>query len=54
MLVSGLLDILLGGILLSGLPGTALWALGMLIGINMLFGGTSLVAMALQARPASQ
>jgi uncharacterized membrane protein HdeD (DUF308 family) len=54
MLVSGLLDILLGGILLWGLPGTALWALGMLIGINMLFGGTSLVAMALQARPASQ
>jgi uncharacterized membrane protein HdeD (DUF308 family) len=54
MLVSGLLDIVLGGILLSGLPGTALWALGMLIGINMLFGGTSLIAMALHARPASQ
>lgn len=54
MLVSGLLDLVLGGILLSGLPGTALWALGMLIGINMLFGGTSLIAMALHARPPSQ
>lgn len=54
MLVSGLLDIVLGGILLSGLPGTALWALGMLIGINMLFGGTSLIAMALHARPPTQ
>jgi uncharacterized membrane protein HdeD (DUF308 family) len=54
MLVSGLLDIVLGGILLSGLPGTALWALGMLIGINMLFGGSSLIAMALHARPPSQ
>jgi uncharacterized membrane protein HdeD (DUF308 family) len=54
MLVSGLLDIVLGGILLSGLPGTALWALGMLIGINMVFGGTSLIAMALHARPPSQ
>lgn len=52
MLVSGLLDIVLGGILLAGLPGTALWALGVLIGINMIFGGTSLVAMALHARPA--
>ena len=54
MLASGALDLVLGGILLSGLPGTALWALGMLIGINLLFGGASLVAMALHARPARQ
>ena len=54
MLISGLLDIALGGILLSGLPGTALWALGVLIGINMLFGGSSLIAMALHARPRTQ
>jgi uncharacterized membrane protein HdeD (DUF308 family) len=53
MLASGVLDLILGGILLSGLPGTAVWALGVLIGINMVFGGTSLIAMALSARPQS-
>lgn len=53
MLASGLLDIVLGAILLAGLPGTALWALGLLIGINMIFGGWALIGMALAARPGS-
>jgi uncharacterized membrane protein HdeD (DUF308 family) len=53
MLASGILDLLLGILLLAGLPGTALWALGLLIGINMLFGGWALVFMALHARPAA-
>jgi uncharacterized membrane protein HdeD (DUF308 family) len=36
------------------LPGTALWALGLLVGINMVFGGVALIGMALAARqPAS-
>jgi uncharacterized membrane protein HdeD (DUF308 family) len=52
MLASGLLDVCLGVVLFLGLPGTALWALGLLIGINMLFGGWALVVMALHARPA--
>jgi len=50
MLTSGIVDVLLGVILLAGLPGTAVWALGLLIGINMIFGGWALVAMALHAR----
>ena len=50
MLVSGLVDLFLAGIILSGLPGTLAWALGLIVGINMLFGGASLVAMALSAR----
>jgi uncharacterized membrane protein HdeD (DUF308 family) len=50
MLVSGIVDLLLAFIILTGLPGTAAWALGLLVGINMLFGGTSLIAMALHAR----
>jgi uncharacterized membrane protein HdeD (DUF308 family) len=53
MLASGLIDVLLGAVLLSGLPGTALWALGLLIGINMMFGGWALILMALHARPAA-
>jgi uncharacterized membrane protein HdeD (DUF308 family) len=51
MLASGLIDVLLGALLLSGLPGTALWALGLLLGINMTFGGWALILMALHARP---
>jgi uncharacterized membrane protein HdeD (DUF308 family) len=51
MLISGIIDIVLGAMLFAGLPGTALWALGLLIGINMVFGGWSLIAMSLSARP---
>jgi uncharacterized membrane protein HdeD (DUF308 family) len=54
MLVSGIIDLILAGIIFAGLPETAVWALGLLVGINMLFGGAALIAMALAARrPAS-
>jgi uncharacterized membrane protein HdeD (DUF308 family) len=50
MLVSGLLDLVLAVILLAGLPGTAVWALGVLLGVNMIVGGAALLSMSLQAR----
>jgi len=50
MLASGLVDLVLGIILFAGLPGTAVWALGLLIGVNMIFGGWALIVMALEAR----
>ena len=50
LLVSGLMDILIAGIIISGLPGSALWAVGLLVGINMVFGGATLIGMALAAR----
>ena len=53
MLASGIVDIVLGLLLLAGLPGTALWALGLLLGINLVFGGWALIVMALHARPAT-
>ena len=54
MLVSGIIDLILAGIIFAGLPGTAFWALGLLVGINMVFGGAALIAMAMAARhPAS-
>jgi uncharacterized membrane protein HdeD (DUF308 family) len=52
MLVSGVVDIVLALLILVGFPGTATWALGLLVGINMLMGGIALVAMALHARTA--
>ena len=50
MLVAGLMDILIAGVIIAGLPGSALWAVGLLVGINLLFGGASLIGMALAAR----
>jgi uncharacterized membrane protein HdeD (DUF308 family) len=49
IIASGVIDLILAAIIFSGLPGSAEWALGLLVGINMVFGGTSLVAMALGA-----
>ncbi len=50
MLASGLIDLVLAAILLAGMPWTAAWALGVLVGINLIFGGAALCAMALGAR----
>jgi uncharacterized membrane protein HdeD (DUF308 family) len=50
MLVSGVVDLILAGMIYAGLPGTAAWAIGLLVGINMVFGGSALIAMALHAR----
>ena len=52
MLFSGVVDLLLAGIIFAGLPGTAAWAIGLLVGINLVFGGSALIAMALHARSA--
>jgi uncharacterized membrane protein HdeD (DUF308 family) len=53
MLFSGVIDLILAGIIFEGLPGTAAWAIGLLIGINLVFGGSALIAMALHARDAA-
>ena len=54
MLASGVLDLVIAAIVFAGLPGTAAWAIGLLVGINMVFGGTALIAMALHAREAAR
>ena len=53
MLVSGIIDLALAMMIFAGLPSTAAWAVGLLVGINMIFGGAALVAMALHARKAA-
>jgi uncharacterized membrane protein HdeD (DUF308 family) len=50
MLASGVIDLVLALLILVGFPGTASWAIGLLVGINMLMGGVALMAMALHAR----
>ena len=53
MLVSGIVDVILALIIVMGLPGTAAWAIGLLVGINMVFGGIALISLALYARAAT-
>jgi uncharacterized membrane protein HdeD (DUF308 family) len=53
MLVSGVVDLILAAMVFGGLPSTAAWAIGLLVGINMVFGGSALIAMALHARKAA-
>jgi uncharacterized membrane protein HdeD (DUF308 family) len=53
MLLSGIIDLILAGLILAGLPGTAAWAIGLIVGVNLFFGGVALIAIALQARGAA-
>ena len=53
LLIAGLMDIVIAFFIIAGLPGSAEWALGLLVGLNLMFGGASLIGMALAARSAS-
>jgi len=52
MMVNGVIDLVIAGIIIFGFPGSLVWAFGLLVGIDMIFGGASLIAMALEARKA--
>lgn len=53
MLVSGIVDLVLAVMIVAGLPSTASWAIGLLVGINLVFGGMALISMALDAKNAA-
>jgi uncharacterized membrane protein HdeD (DUF308 family) len=53
LLTAGVMDIIVAFVIIIGLPGTAGWAIGLLVGLNMMFGGATLIGMALAARNAS-
>ncbi len=50
MLFSGVIDLILAAMILAGLPSSAAWAIGLLVGINMIFGGGAMIGMALAAK----
>jgi len=50
LLVNGLVDLGLAAIILIAFQTSASWVLGLLIGIDMVLGGTALIAIALEAR----
>src|SRR5229473_3455381 len=53
LMLNGVIDLVLAALILTGLPASFAWALGLLVGIDLVFGGSSLIAMALAARKAA-
>ncbi len=49
-LFSGVLSVLLGVLIWIGLPGTARWVIGMLVGIELLFSGWAMVMFAISIK----
>jgi hypothetical protein len=54
LLLSGIAALLVGVLIGMDLPGSAVWALGLLVGINLLFSGWSYVFLALAGRRAHE
>lgn len=54
LLLSGIAALLVGVLIAMDLPGSAVWALGLLVGINLLFSGWSYIFLALAGRRAHE
>lgn len=50
LLANGIVDLAVAALIIIGFPATAAWAIGVLVGVNMIFSGTSLIIVALYAR----
>jgi uncharacterized membrane protein HdeD (DUF308 family) len=50
MLASGIVDLTLAVFIVLGLPATASWAFGLILAVNLIFGGGAMIGMALAAR----
>jgi uncharacterized membrane protein HdeD (DUF308 family) len=54
LLLSGIAALAVGVLIFLGLPSSATWALGLLVGINLLFSGWSYVFLAMAGRKAKE
>ncbi|CAN1724601.1 membrane protein HdeD [Hyphomicrobium sp. 1Nfss2.1] len=54
LVLSGIAALVVGAIIAMGLPESAVWALGLLVGINLLFSGWSYIFLALAGRRAHE
>jgi uncharacterized membrane protein HdeD (DUF308 family) len=50
MLMSGIADLILAWLMVSGWPGTAIWALGLIAGINLITSGLAITMAAIAGR----
>ena len=54
ILLNGLVTLVLGALIWAEWPSAAVWAIGLLVGIDLIFGGWSMIMIALAARKATQ
>jgi uncharacterized membrane protein HdeD (DUF308 family) len=50
MLASGIADLILAALIIAGWPGTATWALGLIVGVNLITSGAAIIMVALAGR----
>jgi uncharacterized membrane protein HdeD (DUF308 family) len=50
MLMSGIADLILAAIIISGWPGSAGWALGLIVGVNLITSGLAITMVAVTGR----
>ena len=50
MVMSGIADLVLAGLMISGWPGTAIWAVGLIVGVNLVTSGLAITMAALAGR----
>lgn len=50
LLMSGIADLALAAMLISGWPSTAIWALGLIVGLNLITSGFAIVMVTVAAR----
>jgi len=53
LLLSGLAGLIVSALLIAQWPGDAVWAIGLLLGVNLLMGGAALAGVAMAARKAN-
>jgi uncharacterized membrane protein HdeD (DUF308 family) len=47
MVMSGIADLILAALIISGWPGTASWALGLIVGVNLITSGLAITVAAI-------
>jgi uncharacterized membrane protein HdeD (DUF308 family) len=50
---SAVISVLLGILVLAGLPGTAAWAIGLILGVDLLFTGVTLLILGFKLKQAA-
>ena len=50
MLISGVIDLVLAGLIIAGWPGSAAWALGIVVGMNLISSGVAITMVATAVR----
>jgi uncharacterized membrane protein HdeD (DUF308 family) len=50
LVLNGVLSLILGGLILADLPSSASWAIGLLVGVDLIFAGFALIATASAAK----